>query len=104
MENVIGNLLEGCHVSQARWLASLFNHSCLELDVVLVRCSTIYNQLREKGTTVKLLLAVTPYLAVSSESQNVFTVNLISVKRLPLLRGRGHPFASPGKLLVSTFN
>ncbi|XP_078373747.1 spatacsin-like isoform X3 [Oculina patagonica] len=35
LEKVIGDLLEGCHVSQAKWLANLFNHSCLELDVVL---------------------------------------------------------------------
>lgn len=43
MENVIGNLLEDCHVTQARWLASLFNHSSLELDVVMVTYYTIYN-------------------------------------------------------------
>ena len=36
LEKVIGDLLEGCHVNQARWLARLFNHSCLELDVVMV--------------------------------------------------------------------
>lgn len=36
LENVIGHLLEGCHVTQARWLANLFNHSSLELDVVMV--------------------------------------------------------------------
>ncbi|XP_068741533.1 spatacsin-like isoform X2 [Montipora capricornis] len=35
LENVIGNLLEGCHVTQARWLANLFSHSSLELDVVM---------------------------------------------------------------------
>ena len=38
LENVIGNLLEGCHVTQARWLANLFSHSSLELDVVMVTC------------------------------------------------------------------
>lgn len=43
MENVIGNLLEDCHVTQARWLANLFNHSSLELDVVMVTYYTIYN-------------------------------------------------------------
>lgn len=36
LEKVIGDLLEGCHVNQAQWLARLFNHSCLELDVVMV--------------------------------------------------------------------
>ncbi|XP_020621148.1 spatacsin-like isoform X1 [Orbicella faveolata] len=35
LEKVIGDLLEGCHISRARWLARLFNHSCLELDVVM---------------------------------------------------------------------
>lgn len=35
LENIIGCLLEHCHVSQAQWLASLFNHSCLALDVVM---------------------------------------------------------------------
>ena len=43
MENVIGNLLEDCHVTQARWLANLFNHSSLELDVVMVTYYPIYN-------------------------------------------------------------
>ena len=38
---MIGDLLEGCHVNQARWLARLFNHSCLELDVVMVWYSII---------------------------------------------------------------
>lgn len=33
---MIGNLLEGCHVTQARWLANLFSHSSLELDIVMV--------------------------------------------------------------------
>ena len=36
LEKVISDLLEGCHVNQAQWLASLFNHSCLELDLVVV--------------------------------------------------------------------
>lgn len=35
MENVIGNLIESCHVTQARWLANLFSHSCLDLDIVM---------------------------------------------------------------------
>ncbi|PFX34693.1 Spatacsin [Stylophora pistillata] len=35
LENIICRLLEHCHVSQARWLASLFNRSCLALDVVM---------------------------------------------------------------------
>lgn len=33
---MIGNLLERCHVTQARWLANLFSHSSLELDIVMV--------------------------------------------------------------------
>lgn len=49
LEKVIGDLLEGCHVHQARWLASLFNHSCLELDIVMVRNCIIYNQERQKS-------------------------------------------------------
>ena len=39
---MIGNLLEDCHVTQARWLANLFNHSSLELDVVMVTYYPIY--------------------------------------------------------------
>ena len=62
LERVSGQLLDGCRVTQARWLAALFSHSSQDLDIVMVRLDSLrawfVRYVRKRKGAVKMLMTI----------------------------------------------
>ena len=89
---MIGNLLEGCHVTQARWLANLFSHSSLELDIVMVSYHLMnfilfVNTDVPTGSSLSLSLSLRPGVPFISNYAlvGIPTKDVTYVRRMPTL-------------------